>query len=265
MPLTNQQLGLDPKAPDNDYQGDDEVLAFAEAAEHLNQLGDIGADLQSRLTFEITFTSRHLNHNIPNYWAVYLDHKEIGTVTDGSFQDPDSDLWKRLSYEVYSTGDPHKTDIKAFVGSTAPFKRLAYSDEYHWDDYCGDAYWASFNTLEEMINRFHEDEREKRDDASSDITATREYITEKDNHYCETIKHPICLGNAELRIWERHFIPSKMPYGSPINYRYAARLYINGEMITGCNTKEVFPSKAHIIHRAVQYLNTYRENQCQQC
>ena len=163
MPLTNQQLGLDPKAPDNDYQGDDEVLAFAEAAEHLKFLGEIPDDIKPRLTFEITFVSRHLNHDIPNYWAVYLDHQKIAEVDDGSDEDPDGFGWTRIHWEVYSTGDALKTEAEAKALSNPNVHHIAFTDEHSWYSYeeykdmeyhegIGDAYWASFATLEQLLN-----------------------------------------------------------------------------------------------------------------
>ena len=88
MPLTTAELRLDPRSDDNDYVGDDEVLTFDEAAEHLKQLGEINESLKPRLTFEITFTPRRIDHDTPNFWSVYLDHKDIGWIIDGSYQDP---------------------------------------------------------------------------------------------------------------------------------------------------------------------------------
>ena len=165
MPLTNEQLGLDPRSEDNDYQGDDEVLTFTEAAEHLTELGNITDEMKARLTFEITFTPRRIDHDIPNFWAVYLDHNRIGCVEDGSYPNPnDKTGWTRLNYEIYSNDEAFKSEAKAKELSSPKVRHIAHCEEYYWQDVTGDpnqphcdsAYFPSFTTLRELIADYQE-------------------------------------------------------------------------------------------------------------
>ena len=77
-------------------------------------------------------------------------------------------------------------------------------------------------------------------------------IRANDESRCKAVKNPICLGDAELRIWERDKIPSH------IKNRYAGRLFIDGKEVTRSSSFWSFSSMAEIINLSVQFLNTWR-------
>ena len=78
-------------------------------------------------------------------------------------------------------------------------------------------------------------------------------IRTNDDARCKAVKHPIRLGDAELRVWERDKIPSH------IKRRFAGRLFINGKEVTRSSSFWSFSSIAEIINLSVKFLNTWRE------
>ena len=144
---------IDVTSDDNDYIGGDEVLDYDEAAELLEHMGEVTDDMKSRLTFVISHASKNIRG--PVYWEVFIDHKKIGSIYDRIKNVPMPEL--SLTMETYFAEMPLRTEEEArALGTDA--EDWVYSHDEHWYNYdgsgelyCGDAYFPSFATLQDLI------------------------------------------------------------------------------------------------------------------